>query len=367
MDVLTAHQHGFTNVVASLGTALTEQQMRLLKRLAKRFALALDADAAGIEATQRGLEVAKEALDYRAVPVPTWKGLIRYEEHLEADLRIIALPIGLDPDDLVREDEVRWRELVDTALPVVDYYFVMITDGLDLESARDKSIAVKQLLSIIAEIGDKVQQAHYIQKLARLVRVDERTLVQQMPPTPALPRLRGKVREEAAPSRPPTMTVEDYYLSLVLREPTLLAHEWALEADELHQPEDRALLIAWRDGFDAEEAWNLDALRETIDSTLRSHLDFLAERLEREPLLTEAESAIEAERCALKIRLRNCKAELEQVQFLLSEAPSSEMIMLGQQVTALEGEIHRLQRTISVKSLLGRREEEREPFGMRLI
>ncbi|MGB9879380.1 MAG: DNA primase, partial [Anaerolineae bacterium] len=108
MDVLMAHQHGRKNVVASMGTALTEKQVRVIKKLTKKLVLALDADAAGDQATIRGLEVAKEALDRRAVPVPTWRGLIRYEDQLDAEIRVAMLPPGQDPDEVIKENAANW-------------------------------------------------------------------------------------------------------------------------------------------------------------------------------------------------------------------------------------------------------------------
>ena len=91
---------GINNVVASLGTALTERQLSQLKRLGKSLVLALDADTAGDEATLRGLSVAREVMDRVPVPVPTWRGLVHFEYRLDADLRILSLPRGEDPDEV---------------------------------------------------------------------------------------------------------------------------------------------------------------------------------------------------------------------------------------------------------------------------
>ena len=92
LDVMAAHQAGFENVVSSQGTALTEHQMRLLKKYARRIILALDADAAGNAATLRGLSVAREALDREAEIVFDPRGLVRTEGRLGADIRVMTLP-----------------------------------------------------------------------------------------------------------------------------------------------------------------------------------------------------------------------------------------------------------------------------------
>ena len=121
MDVLMAHQHGLNNVVAQMGTALTEAQLRLLKRHTQRFILALDSDVAGDQATLRGLDVARQVMDREVVPVPTPRGLIRFEERLAADIRIVSLPPGRDPDEVIRESPSRWAQLIAQAKPVMDY------------------------------------------------------------------------------------------------------------------------------------------------------------------------------------------------------------------------------------------------------
>ncbi len=102
MDVIAAHQFGHGNVVAAMGTALTDAQVDQVKRLSKRIVLALDADAAGQLATLRSLESMQSALDHEEVPVPDALGIVRFERKLNADIAILRLPEGKDPDELFR-------------------------------------------------------------------------------------------------------------------------------------------------------------------------------------------------------------------------------------------------------------------------
>src|SRR5690606_34959267 len=89
MDAIAAHQHGYANVVAAMGTALTEAQIEQVKRLTKRIVLALDADAAGQMATLRSLDSMQQALDAEEVPVPDALGVIRFERKLNAEISIL--------------------------------------------------------------------------------------------------------------------------------------------------------------------------------------------------------------------------------------------------------------------------------------
>ena len=82
-------------------------------------------------------------MDREAVPVPTARGLIRFENRLDANIRIAEMPSGKDPDDILKEGVDVWQQIIQQALPVVDFYFKSVTDRLDLDSAKDKSAAVE--------------------------------------------------------------------------------------------------------------------------------------------------------------------------------------------------------------------------------
>ncbi|MEZ4496397.1 MAG: toprim domain-containing protein [Thermomicrobiales bacterium] len=97
MDAIAAHQFGHANVVAAMGTALTESQVNQLKRFSKRIVLALDADAMSQMATLRSLESMPEALDQVETPLPDAQGIIRFQRKLDAKISILRLPEGKDP------------------------------------------------------------------------------------------------------------------------------------------------------------------------------------------------------------------------------------------------------------------------------
>ena len=134
VDVIIAHQYGFHNVVAPLGTALTSAHVGVIKKLAaKRVYLALDADAAGVRAMIKGLQTLQENLDGHDVPVPTPQGYIRWERELDAEVRIIALPDGKDPDEVIQANPEQWRTLVAGARPAMDFYIGALTSDQQRE------------------------------------------------------------------------------------------------------------------------------------------------------------------------------------------------------------------------------------------
>ncbi|MCJ7734193.1 MAG: DNA primase, partial [Anaerolineales bacterium] len=117
MGVIGPYQHGFRNNVAQMGTALNEYQLRVLKKYTGKFILAMDSDAAGQKATLRGLQIAREALDRSPEMVFDARGLLHQEGRLKADIRVLSLPPGMDPDDVTRQDPDLWRQLIDQAKP----------------------------------------------------------------------------------------------------------------------------------------------------------------------------------------------------------------------------------------------------------
>ena len=123
MDAIAAHQFGYANVVAAMGTAVTEQQIGLVKRLSRNIVLALDADAAGQGATIRSLEMLPGALDQDLTPVgaerdpnrPRAEAMIVWQRRFKTQISIVRLPQGKDPDELIRRDAESWPAVVASA------------------------------------------------------------------------------------------------------------------------------------------------------------------------------------------------------------------------------------------------------------
>ncbi len=176
LDAIVLHQAGYQNTVSPMGTALTEDQFRLLKRFTRRMTLALDADAAGAKATMRGLEMARETLDRGSEVAFDSRGLLRYEMRLQADIRITQLPEGKDPDEVVLEDPAAWQKILDEARPVVEYVMQTLAASHNLEDAKEKRVVAEQVLPLIADIPNPIERDTYRQRLAHLLKIDERAL-----------------------------------------------------------------------------------------------------------------------------------------------------------------------------------------------
>src|SRR5690348_4026945 len=145
MDVIVPYQHGTRNVVACIGSAITEKHIRQIKKLTRRVTLALDPDAAGESATIRGITVAQQAFDRVAIPVPgpaagetrtrkraAPEGIVRFEEQVDAEITVARLPAGEDPDEFVRRDPAGWQRAIEQADPLIDFLFDAQTADLAL-------------------------------------------------------------------------------------------------------------------------------------------------------------------------------------------------------------------------------------------
>ncbi len=325
MDVIVPHQCGATNLVACMGTALTDAHIKILKRVTKTLVFALDPDQAGLRAVERGVGVAREGLEHKVVPVLTASGLVRYEEQLSAQIRVLTLPDGMDPDELMLQDRSRWDRLVADAKPVADYFFDLVVSRVDLATAEGKREAADRLLPVVAAMDNPVERAHYLQRLAQRLRVDERQLY------PLVTRLRGASANAPQTRRTPApaalasgsggaangLSLEERLLALLWREPALLQRvqqDASLRAEDFGDARNRACYETLVSGGALEGG----AL--ALDSELRVHVESLQQRLsEGLPMRLEAaqEDAIKS---ALRLRRENLAALLSQLSFMLVDA-----------------------------------------------
>lgn len=147
MDVVACHQAGMANVVAASGTALTIEQIKLIKRYTSNIAMAFDADAAGQNAGKRGISIAME------------EGM---------NIRVIQIPVGFakDADECLKKDAAVWFKAVEGAKGVMDWYFAVTLFGLNRTDPKKKQEAVSILLAEIARVPYAVERDEWVKRLA---------------------------------------------------------------------------------------------------------------------------------------------------------------------------------------------------------
>jgi DNA primase len=341
LDVIALHQAGFTNAVSPMGTALTEHQLYLLKRFSRKIILALDADAAGSQATLRGLQIARQAMDRQTEPVFDARGLLGHEARLQADLRVTALPEGLDPDEIVARNPQDWEKIIADARPIVIHVMEALAAGRDLADPKVKNDIAAQVLPLIREVPSAIERDTYTQRLARLLKVDERAL-QETPtarPSRRLSPRRSAVQppgpqpgvstlDVASSSTSSAYALEAYCLGVLLRHPDLLYKvDRALQQNSLSRlsPEDfqhadhQNVLRLLQESTDQDLAEPLNYVFNSLSLPMMEIADDLLARTSR--LDPNQERLLEdLVRALLNLRKRSLGQSIDYLRYLFEEA-----------------------------------------------
>ncbi|TAL50764.1 DNA primase [Patescibacteria group bacterium] len=151
LDVVASHKAGVEYIVASSGTAFTQEQLELLKRYTSTIVFAFDSDAAGLKAAKKGMSLARA---------------------LEFDIRTAILPEGVkDPDELVQTNPELWKSLVEHSVPVMQFLIAHTTRGRDLKKIDDKRAVAAELLPALGEMSSVVEREHWLQVVADLLQI----------------------------------------------------------------------------------------------------------------------------------------------------------------------------------------------------
>jgi DNA primase len=377
-DALMAHQAGFTNVVCSMGTALTAGQVELLTRYAPRIALAYDVDAAG-----------QSAATFGATELTALVGEIErspYRGRL-TDVDVVRLPDDRDPDEIIRDDPETWRAATEHPQPIMEFLIDRAAQRHDQRTVPGRERLVASVLPTLRTIADPVRRDGYVQLLARRSGVEERTLLEALRRPDAATGRAGGARDEGhVGSR--------INLEAVMAQPDALdprAVERAIEPAEaallrllLTFPSHVAPMAArlTDDPFvttPARELWH--ALTAAVQSMGGAHLDRGAFVAGLDPTLagvaqtllartaplpaTEAEtqqaidqSLLTLERARLSERIEYTRARLAEAEAIRDQG---ELDHLQQEVLELQRRRLALDRAVADTSLLARRRIHPKP------
>ncbi|MBA2469486.1 MAG: DNA primase [Chloroflexia bacterium] len=321
MDAIAAHQFGYENVVASMGTALTESQVAQVKRGSARIVLALDADAAGQMATIRGIETMQDALDADVRPVPDAGGIIRFERKLKTQISVVHLPEGKDPDELIRKSPERWPSIVTSAKPFMDFTIEILTRSVDLADPKQKSAVVQQLAPLLQQVSDRIVQGHYISMLARRLGLEDRLVLAEVRKARLGARpiaQRNGVTIEAV-ERVARRSTEDYVVALFLKHPDLTRDVVArIPIEELNDVRNRELVKVLRDGAVAE--LTPEQIVVALDDHLADHAEFLMSTLDGRPEQFPGQIHRESEKVLIKLGKERFDFLMKQLDTTLNTA-----------------------------------------------
>lgn len=205
LDVITSWQAGVKNVVASAGTAMTEQHLKTLKRFTGDIRLSFDSDRAGINATERVIPLAQKA---------------------EVSLRIISISGAKDPDELIKQDVRLWKQAIEQSIYAPDWLIERYLTEVDTKTAAGKKAFSDTLLATIRRLRDPVEQEHYLKKIAELTDTSLEAVKAKLAGSPMQPQLFKKSKYQ--PSKIDVVAVEhqrlqDHLLAMLLAIPNLRA------------------------------------------------------------------------------------------------------------------------------------------------
>lgn len=342
LDVIAVHQAGYENIVSPMGTALTEDQLRLLKRFTRKIVLALDPDTAGQKAVLRGLDAAREAMDREGEIRFDARGLLRHEARLQADLRVASMPDDLDPDEIVARDCAEWARLIEAAKPIVEHVLDVLIAERDVNNPKAKTDIVSQMIPLIEDLPNPVERDSYRQLLARRLKVDERSLTGVRPGERAIrpaprPQARQAQVQESAPARSqahisPYRKMEATCIGMLLRRPDLLprldrrlqeAGLSALGAADFEYTDYQSLLLLIQRSLEQDEADTAAfVLARLVDELSETHKELLGLPA---PKGTDDRLLDDLTRQVLQMRRIVMAESVNQLRFLAEENQAGEL------------------------------------------
>ncbi len=264
MDAISCHNHGFDNTVASSGTALTNEQISLIKRFTNNIALAFDMDAAGQAAVDRGI---KEALA---------QGL---------NIKIISLINGKDPDDCLRHNPDDFKKSLAAAQPILTYYFNKISAGLDLSKLDNKTLVRDQMFKMIALVKSPSDQGYWLKKLSEELDFSENDIREEFQQSfknkknDQAANIRQQNSQENLASIPVVNRLEllsELFLALIIKFPEIINFGLEiLEPEQLHNLENTEFYKTLIIYYNKADSLNYDEF----------HLFLTEQDLEKEKLL----------------------------------------------------------------------------------
>ncbi|HSW58023.1 MAG TPA: toprim domain-containing protein, partial [Dehalococcoidales bacterium] len=318
MDVIVAHQYGFNNVIAPMGVAITERQISQIKKLTRHIALALDADAAGEEAAMR---------------------CVGYENTLDTVVKVIIMPPGRDPDEVIKEDIKVWQNAVEKALPVVEFTIRTVASKLNLKISENRAALVKKMLPVLSSQKNSAHLGNNLHILAELTGSTYNDLREAL--SAYKPESRNKHTTTKLINRATraigSNPVEEYILAILLQHPGMSSKTGDLKSEYFENSENRAIYEVWKQA--PEMSADLSTL---IDSVVHDHLKKIMQRK-----LPGDDFENRYFDCLLRLRERYLRRLKKQQQEALTlEAESGDkaavLIKLQEQGTSIDEELMKI-------------------------
>ena len=232
LDVVSSHQAGVKNVVATAGTAMTLQHLKALSRLAGRIRVAFDGDRAGVSATERAINLAQE---------------------IGVELEVVSLPDGVkDPDELIQKDAALWKAAVERAQPAVDWVIARHAEMEDLATAEGKRRFSTTALRIVRGLKDPVEQEHYLAVISKKTGASITALKAKLAGEKTVNQQLRKTKIDKEKPHPVQDETEDMLAGLAASEKTVRRWLAAISGEMLENDNTRQLIGYLRENLDID-------------------------------------------------------------------------------------------------------------------
>jgi len=300
LDVIMSHQAGVKNAVASSGTALTAEHLKIIKRYSDNLIFAFDADLAGNTATKRSIDLALEN---------------------DFDIKVARID-QKDPADLIKQNPADWEKAIKAAVSVMDFYFASAFENKKNIGVSDKKNIAKILLPVIKKIANQIEQAHWIGELAKKLKIDEKILYEEMRKIKnSLPSAQSKTLETGKKEKTRVDELEERMLSLCLNYP-----EYFKKLPDLSESicfdQNRAKILEEFKAILSESSSkdkHLETLKNKLPAELACQVDLLCFKAEQYPI-DESLAQEEIAACVKELKILRIKKEMDQLTFEIQEA-----------------------------------------------
>jgi len=292
-DLLSLHQYGIKNVVATLGTALTDGQIKLLKRFTRNVVIAFDTDESGSKATIKSLPLFLE------------NGI---------SPKVILLPPGVDPDSFIhREKKEEFSKRLDQAIPLIEFFINKMIHQNDTSTINGKLTIIRRVSPLLSKLGDTTERNLYIQRLSQQISVAENVIRSEI----HLEKQKNTETQELFINAPIQHKAEELLLQLVILHPeVILKVKQAQVVDDLKEPNLKHLMLFIIECFDRNQPIEPDSLINHLeDEDLKS---LVAQ------LVIKGESIIDIPKTLKnsiqKLKEMNIKREIQLLNIKIKEA-----------------------------------------------
>ncbi|MFN3301897.1 MAG: DNA primase [Patescibacteria group bacterium] len=262
-DVIVAHQAGTKNTVAVSGSALTLSQIKILKRYSSNLILAFDVDPSGQASTKRGIDLALSQ---------------------EMNLKVLTLPIGKDPDECIKKDKVAWFKAIKEAQPIMEYYFTSAFKDFDPAKVSDQKRVVKDLLPVIAKIGNLIEQDFWLKKLSEKAKVSYEVLRESLK---KMTKEEKEDEEIIPPKKDQELEIQERFLGLLIKFPEQISSFYEELDEEIFTDERlKKILSHLKKKYGLvlleNKKINFEEFKKDLEPEISQQIDFLVLAIEKD-------------------------------------------------------------------------------------